>query len=235
METRHAGVDELPAWFSFGLYAALVWCATAGMSALILLWWGKYHPVTCSVIATGATAAAWPFRPGRRAGARQAHGPAIAALAIALVLLTLAGAAHSEHLFTDRDPSVYINTGRSIAGTHRAHPQLVSGPFDDSRAFTSKSVGFTIRSHRIYPNFLMFLPALLALGWSVGGNTGLLLVPALLGALALLALYALGTTVVGPRWALVGPVMLVLAPLQSWFSRDAYAELPVEFLALGGL
>jgi len=81
----------------------------------------------------------------------------------------------------------------------------------------------------------MFLPALLARGWSVGGDAGLLLVTALLGALALLALYALATTVVGPRWALVGPVMLVLAPLQSWFSRDAYAELPVEFLALGGL
>ena len=42
-------------------------------------------------------------------------------------------------------------------------------------------------------------------------------------------------TVVGPRWALLGPALLTLAPLQSWFSRDAYAELPLEVLVLGGL
>ena len=80
------------------------------------------------------------------------------------------------------------------------------------------------RAPPVAPNFLQFLPALLALGWSVGGDTGLLLVPALLGALALLALYALASTIVGPRWALLGPALLVLAPLQSWFSRDAYTD-----------
>src|SRR5260370_727357 len=110
-------------------------------------------PATASTGPTAPNAAPAVADPNARArshpGAPPAHGPAIAAVAIALALLTLAGAAPSEHLFTDRDPSVYINTGRSIAGTHRAHPQLVSGPFDDSRAFTSKSVGFTIRSHRI--------------------------------------------------------------------------------------
>jgi hypothetical protein len=62
-----------------------------------------------------------------------------------------------------------------------------------------------------------------------------LVVPAILGALALLVLYALASTVVGPRWALLGPALLTLAPLQSWFSRDAYAELPLEVLVLGGL
>ena len=92
-----------------------------------------------------------------------------------------------------------------------------------------------MRRNKLFSNFLNFLPALLALGWSAGGDTGLLLVPALLGALGMLALYALASTVVGPRWALVAPALLTLAPLQMWFARDAYAELPVELLALGGL
>jgi hypothetical protein len=232
--------DSLPAWFAFGLYAALVWVATAGVSALVLLCRNAYHPITVSLLATAATAGAWPFRPRPDperppAHGSPAHGAAVAALAIVLVFLAFAAAAHSEHLLTDRDPSVYINTGRAIARTHRIHPVVASSPFDDTRAFTLKSAGFAVARNHLFANFFQFLPALLALGWAVGGDTGLLLVPALLGALALLALYALATSVVGPRWALLGPALLAVGPLQSWFSRDAYAELPLELLALGGL
>ena len=174
-------------------------------------------------------AAAWPFRPRARAGEHAAHGPAIAAVAIALALLAIAGISHSEHLLTDRDPAVYINTGRSIARTHRIRPAVAASPFDDARAFHAADR----RASRspttgCIPNFLHFLPALLALGWSAGGDTGLLLVPALLGALgaarAVRARLERGRARDGP---LLGPVLLALAPLQSWFARDAYAELPL--------
>ena len=232
---RLAAGDALPAWFSYGLYAVLVWCATAGVSALVLLCFNGYHPVTVSLLATAATAGAFPTRSRPRSDRPPAHAAAGAAVAIVLVFVAFAGAAHSEHLLTDRDPAVYINTGRAIARSHRIHPVVAPSPFDDTRAFTLKSAGFAVARNHLSANFFQFLPALLALGWAVGGDTGLLLVPALLGALALLALYALATSVVGPRWALLGPALLALAPLQSWFSRDAYAELPLEFLALGGL
>lgn len=227
--------DALPAWFAAGLFSVLVWCVTAGISALLLLAKNVYAPVVCSLIATAFTAAAFPFRPKRREGDRPAHGPAVVALAIGLALFAFAGVSRSEHLLADRDPSVYVNTGRSIARTHRIRPIVAPSPFGDPAAFTQRSSGFVVAGHRLISNFLDFLPALLALGWSVGGDTGLLLVPALLGALALLALYALASTVVGPRWALVAPALLTLAPLQSWFARDAYAELPVELLAVGGI
>jgi hypothetical protein len=235
---RFAAGNALPAWFSYSLYVLLVWCATAGVSALVLLCFDSYHPVTCALVATAASAAAWPFRPyidaDREPAPEPAHGAAGAAVAIVLVFLVFAGVSHSEHLLTDRDPAVYVNTGRSIARTHRIHPLVERSPFDN-KAFTMKSAGYEVVFHRVYSNFFQFLPVLLAMGWSVGGDTGLLLVPALLGALGLLALYALATAVVGPRWALLGPALLVLAPLQSWFSRDAYAELPLQLLALGGL
>jgi hypothetical protein len=227
--------DALPSWFSVGLYLALIWCTVAGIAGMVLLTFRHYTPAACVVIATVASVAALPFRPRPRAGARAAHGPALAALAIGVALLATAGVWHSQHLLTDRDPGVYNNTGRSIARTHRVHPTIASSPFDDAASFPPRTSGFEIVKHRLYPNFLNYLPTLLALGWSAGGDTGLLVVPAILGALALLVLYALGSTIVGPRWALLGPALLTLAPLQSWFSRDAYAELPLEVVVVGGL
>ena len=217
------------------LYSALVWWAVAGTFALVLLWRHSYHAVTCAVVATVITVVAWPFRPRAPAEETRAHGPAIAAVAIALALLAVAGISHSEHLLTDRDPAIYINTGRSIARTHALRPSVPASPFDDPRTFTSKTAGFDVSNHRLQTNFFAFLPALLALGWSAGGDTGMLVLPALLGALGLLALYALGSNVVGPRWALLGLALLVLAPLQTWFARDAYTELPLQMFALGGI
>jgi hypothetical protein len=225
--------DELPAWFSVGLSVALVWCAVAGITAMLLLSAKHYSAWTCTIVATAAALVSLPFRP--RPQGRTAHGPALAAVAIALVLLGTSGAYHSQHLLSDRDPGVYLNTGRSIARTHLVHPPIPASPFDDTTVYRNQSAGFTVSNHRLFSNFLNFLPALMALGWSAGGDTGLLLVPAILGALALLALYALGTRIVGPRWALLGPALLTLAPLESWFSRDAYAELAMQVLALGGL
>jgi hypothetical protein len=230
---RIAGGDELPAWFSTGLTVAIVWCATAGITAMVLLNEKHYSAWTCAIVATAAALASLPFRP--RPQGRTAHGPAIAAVAIALTLLGTAGAYHSEHLLTDRDPGVYVNTARSIARTHVLHPVVEPSPFDDEATYTSRGAGWAVIEHRLHTNFLNFLPSLMALGWSAGGDTGLLVVPAILGALALLALYAVGTRIVGPRWALLGPVLLTLAPLQSWFSRDAYTELALEVLVLGGL
>ena len=232
---RATGGDALPGWFTTVLYLALVWWAAAGIFALVLLWRHSYHAVTVAAVATVIAAAAWPFRPRARADEARAHGPAIAAVAIALALFAIAGISHSEHLLTDRDPAIYINTGRSIARTHLLRPRVAPSPFDNTPPFTSKTAGFDVFNHRLQTNFLPFLPALLALGWSAGGDSGLLALPALLGALGLLALYALGTKVVGARWALLGPALLVLAPLQTWFARDAYTELPLQLFALGGI
>ena len=174
--------EVLPGWFSGGVYALVVWCAAAGITALVLLTKNAYSPTVCAVVATAATAAALRFRPRRDPELRPAHGPAIAAVAIALLLLALAGIWHSEHLLTDRDPAVYVNTGRSIARTHMIHPAVPVTPFNDTRNFSTHAAGFQVARNTLFPNFLDFLPALLALGWSVGGDTGLLLVPALIGA-----------------------------------------------------
>ena len=62
------------------------------------------------------------------------------------------------------------------------------------------------------------LPVLLALGWSVGGDSGLLLVGPILGSLGLLACYALAARVLNPRLALFALAVLAVLPLQLWFA-----------------
>ena len=162
------------------------------------------------------------------------HWPAIAAVALAIAFGVLNGSFHSEHLFTDRDPAVYLNTARSIARTHELKPKVELGPFAES-AFSPSSAGFGARQGRLNPNFFHLLPVLLSLGASAGGDVGLLVMPAVLGALGLLAIYALAATIVGPRWALLPPMVLAAGSLQAWFARDAYSELVMQFLALGAL
>lgn len=218
----------LPSWFVTGLVAAVVWCATAGTVGVALLVAGWYE---ASVVAGAATLAslAAAIAASRGLGRRVSadHGAALVAVGLFVAFFAFAGAFHSEHLLADRDPAIYIDTGRSIARTHELKPKIPRG------AFTDRVFGTTYGRYR--PDFFPMLPVLLAMGWSVGGDSGMLLVGPLLGALGLLACYALASRVVGPRAALLAPAFLMIAPLQLWFARDAYSELLVQVVVLGGL
>ncbi|MDP9332832.1 MAG: hypothetical protein M3Q30_05940, partial [Actinomycetota bacterium] len=218
----------LPTWFVIGLVAAVVWCATAGAVGIALLVAGWYAASVVGGAATlasfAAATAAWRGL-GRRAHAD--HRAALASVVLVVAFFAFASAFHSEHLLIDRDPAGYINTGRSIARSHELRPKIQRGAF----IFTSDKKPYA----RYQPNFFPMLPVLLALGWSVGGDVGMLLVGPLLGALGLLACYALASRVLGPRGGLLAPAFLMIGPLQLWFARDAYSELVVQVVVLGGL
>jgi hypothetical protein len=217
----------LPLWFVTGLAAAVVWCATAGAVGIALLVAGCYEAGVvggAATLAAGAAAVATARGLGPRP--RADHRAALAGVALGLVFFAGAGVLHSEHLLLDRDPASYIATGRSIARTHELRPKTQVGPFS-APIFGDRP--------RYEPSFFPMLPVLLALGWSVGGDLGIFLVGPVLGTLGLLACYALASRVLGPRPGLVAPVLLMIAPLQLWFARDAYSELLVQVVVLGGL
>lgn len=238
VEAPPAGVEcaaALPAWFTSTLYAALVAVAACGVVSIVLLAARRWHPAA-PLLAAGATVAlAWRARPARRRAHRSAHVAAAIAAGIAAVALTGSLAHRSEHLLTDRDPGVYVNTARSIARTHEIQPAVPPSPFDDHELFTPDASGFAVRDGRLLPNFLHLLPAVMATGHTVAGDRGLLAVPPLLGALGLLAAFALAARLVRPAVALLVPTLLAVSPLGWWFARDAYSELVVQFLLLGGL
>jgi hypothetical protein len=227
----------LPSWFVAALGGAITAVATAGLFGVLLLHLGRYHPLVTlgAGLAAGAGVSTLTVRRARPRAAPD-HVAAAAAIGIGLVFFGLAASFHSEHVLVDRDPAVYVNTGRSIARHHELRPQLRSGPFSDRDAFTMASVGFgDTQQGRLRMEFLHMLPVLLAQGWAIGGDLGLLLVGPFLGALGVLAVYALAARAVGPRWALVAPALLTVNPLTQWFARDAYSELVVLLVAVGGV
>ena len=217
------------------LTSAIVFAATSGLGGIALLIVHAYQPLAVVALAAGAAAASAILvaRSAERTSAGSRY-PAFAAIGVALIFLAITGALHSEHLLVDRDPSVYVNTGRSIAGRHTLTPVVRSGPFENQK-FVVSSPGFFQRSDKQDTWFLPMLPVLLALGWSAGGYIGFFAVGPLLGALGLLVCYALSARLIGSRWALLVPALLAINPLQTWFARDAYSELVVQVVALGGI
>lgn len=87
---------------------------------------------------------------GRRAPAD--HGAALVAVGLFVAFFAFAGAFHSEHLLADRDPAIYIDTGRSIARTHELKPKIQRG------SFTDRVFGTTYGRYR--PDFFPMLPVL---------------------------------------------------------------------------
>jgi hypothetical protein len=227
---------SLPVWFNAALVGILVWCASTAIFAVVALAYGWYRPgLVGASAAIAALGAVLYVALNSRPQAVTSHGAAAAAIGLACLAFVLAGAFHSEHLLTDRDPGIYNNRGRSIARSQVLAPKIRVGPYTDAR-FSMHSASVTASTDgRLYANFFPMLPALLAIGWSIGGDTGLLLVPAALGALGILVTYALASRVLDARWALGAPVVMLIVPLQLWFSRDAYSELLVQVLIIGGL
>jgi hypothetical protein len=226
----------LPGWFGGIVVFLLVWCAVAVAGGMVGLVYDFYVPALLFLGSAGVGVIVAVFlAPRPRAGQRAAHGAAAAAVGIALVFTVFVAATHSQHLLTDRDPAVYANTGRSIARTHELRPNIAIGPFADRNTFTVKGGSFAERFGNLYPNFFQGLPVVLALGFWFAHDGGMLAVPAFLGGIGLLALYALASRLIGPRWALAAMALLAGSGLQLWFARDAYSELLVQVFVLGGM
>src|SRR5439155_17541309 len=71
-------------------------------------------------------------------------------------------------------------------------------------------------------------------GW-LAGMTGILLMPALYGALAVLAVAGLAARLVGPRWAPLAALALALCPPQLLTARSTFSEPVAQLLVFGGL
>lgn len=143
----------------------------------------------------------------------------------------------SEHVLTNRDPGVYLDTGRWLArdGTLVIHPR--SGPFTGARDLTTVSSGFYARDHgdRLEPQFFHLVPVYLALGQWLGGDALLVRVPVLLGALALTMFFLFAVQVVN-RWLAVAATAALGANLAFvHFARDAFSEPVMLAFVFGGL
>ena len=114
----------------------------------------------------------------------------------------------SYHLLADRDPGLYLLAGKWIA----AHGNLV---VTGGTTWNTKGPFFQWLEQGIYPSTdgstglfhgNHFLPALIAEGQSFGGDRLMFRVPALLGAISLCIVYAVGCRLIRQPWLVLAAV-----------------------------
>lgn len=206
----------------------------AGLPLLLL---GVFRPV--AALPLGLLAAVLLCRYGLRrlpetveATARQTG----AVVAIALGSAVFNGLFGSEQLIVRRDPATYAQYAVWLAG-HGSLPipyqEAAFGGADPALRFDS--MGFYDYGGAVVPQFMPGPPMIQALGHWLGGLTGLLLVPAVLGALAVLVLSGLVARLVGARWAPLAALVFAVSMPILYTSRTTFSELPSLIMLFGGL
>lgn len=141
-----------------------------------------------------------------------------------------------QHFLMDRDPAIYNNAGRWIAGHGTLIVDRNVGPLA-SEPFLIGAPG--LHEAPLGPlqfQGLHFLPALLAEARAIGGDALMFRTPALLGAIGLLAFFVLASRVLQrPYAALAATVVLAFTMPQVFFARDAYSEIPTQVLLFTGI
>lgn len=177
--------------------------------------------------------------PGLRArpAARSAPRRWWVAVLVLVAALTLSNARlAAEHVLADRDPGIYLNAAAWLAseGTLAFEPR-VDG-FDGVPIVGSRPGVLPTGEPGAYNfQFLDLLPVLQAAGAWVAGDLGLTRVPTLLAGLALMAFFALASSVVRPWLAAAATAALGLNLAFVSVARDAYSEPLTLALLAGGL
>ena len=236
---RGERIAGLVLWRAGPAGAAAVLAVT--LAAVVLAPLHLWRPVVALPVLLVLGAAGWRLVlrvPHRPAPVWAAGGTVLAALAFAVwTALT-----HGEHVVLRRDGGSYALFAQWLATRHGlpVEPSLSAfgGPAAlDVPGLTFASPGFFETSGPglvVVPQFLPGPPAVFSLGWWLtGGWTGLLVAPAVLGGLALLALGALTARTVGPRWAPLAVVTLGLAQPVVLAARTTFSETPALVLVLG--
>lgn len=199
---------------------------------------GVVAPVTLVVLALAwRLAAAVPARPA----------PVWATTATVLVAAghgVWAALTHAEHVVLRRDSGSYALYAQWVATRHGLPVDADVAAFGGPQVFAVP--GFSLASPAYYqvlegpagdptgahvvPQFLVGAPALWSFGWWADGWAGLLVVPALVSAFAVLAFGGLAARVVGPRWAPMAAAGLALCFPVLHVARSTYSEAPALLL-----
>ncbi len=213
---------------------ALAGWLLAGLPLLLLGW---FRPV--AALPLGLLAAVLLCRYGLRRLPETVEATAWqtgAVVAVALGSAVFNGLLGSEQLIIRRDPATYAQYAVWLAG-HGSLPipyqEAAFGGPDPALRFDS--MGFFPFDGAIVPQFMPGPPMIQALGHWLGGLSGLLLVPALLGALAVLVFSGVVARLVGARWAPLAALVFAVSLPILYTSRTTFSEIPSLIMLFGGL
>ncbi|WP_210157326.1 hypothetical protein [Microbispora oryzae] len=157
-----------------------------------------------------------------------------AVLAVSVASGVFNGLFHGEQLMIRRDPSTYAQYAVWLAG-HGSLPIPTGGFGGPDPALRFDSMGFYPVPGGIVPQFMAGPPMIHAVGEWLGGVSGLLLVPPVLGALAVLVVAGTAARLAGPRWAVVAAVAFAVSLPIVYTSRTTFSEIPSLILLFGGM
>ena len=222
------GSIEVAGAIAFGTLAAAV---VIGVSLTLL---GAFSPIPVAVLAVAT--GVWMARPVWRAGRpRRLTLPAdMAVLVLVIAWIAVNAAFAGQHVFTERDPGVYLDAGWWLTDHGRSQLEFAPGLVEETDGSFSMSGYWDDRGDgALSTQFPDGLPVVLAIA-GVAGAGGLFVAPVVLGGLALLAVYLLATRFVGRWWALLAAASLGVNLVHVHFSRDAYTEPMTLALVFGG-
>ena len=244
-----SGSDALPAGAPAGgaghrglAMASVAALIATAWSALLLAELGRFAgllPLLAGAVAffgvRRAVPSAAPLRP-------TAGGLVVAACALWVAAASLPP---GEMILGGWDPGVYVHTAAGIArhgAVNFPAGDLATLPKSERRVI-SQDLGrriqpfpgiFLLRGGRISPQFHHLYPALLAVGMSLAGVWGALLVNPLLATAAIPAIYALARRVVPGPWALAAPLILACNPATLWQAKFPTSEPLTQLLLIVG-
>ncbi|MBT0770345.1 hypothetical protein KIH74_15490 [Kineosporia sp. J2-2] len=222
---------------------AACFLAFTGLLAAVLVPFGGWIPwlvVPLLVIALAASVRLVRFVPATAAPAWVA--PAVVAIAAGHGVW--AALTHAEHVVLRRDAGSYALYTQWIATRHGLPIPSWLEAFGGSAALTDPafrlsspayyqvvhgSAGAAGTSVDIVPQFLLGAPSVYSLGWWAAGWNGVLVMPAICSALAMLGFAGLVARLLGPRWAVLATAALVLSQPVLHAARSTYSE-PIALL-----
>ncbi len=204
----------------------------AGLPLLLL---GRFLPLPMAVLGGAAALLLCAYGLRRLPEAATPHRRATAAtLAVALGSGVFNGLLHGEQLIVRRDPSTYAQYAVWLA-RHGSLPIPVGDFGGPDTALRFDSMGFYAVDGGIGPQFMAGPPMIHAIGHWLGGVPGLLLVPPVLGALAVLTVAGTAARLAGARWAPLAALVFAVSLPILYTSRTTFSEIPSLILLFGGM
>lgn len=161
----------------------------------------------------------------------------LAAVAVGLSATVVNGMLPGEHLQTGRDGGTYTSTTGWISSDGGLLIDARVRPFDDSEELGYDAAGFheITEGGPLYAQFMHAFPAMMAVVDLAGGLDLMVRTNAVLGGIALLALYAFAERLMRPWAALLAQVALALNLVFVYFTRAPFSELLMLSVVFGGL
>ena len=208
-----------------------------GLAGLLAVQAGQLRPAVVLPLAAALVVVSWRWVPP----APRADRPQVAATVVVLALVgawVVAGVRHAaQYVVVNRDPGFL--TLRALWLTEHPSALIPVGGAEQAAAAaegaSAATEAFWLQDGLLHAQGNTMLPSVLAVqGW-VGGEAAVLAGNVVVGAVALLAVFAAARRFAGPLWGILPTAALALGLPFLTFTRAAYTEPLTVALLCGGL